>query len=55
MRKETRMEQHSTEALCTACRTVPISYVNLELAEPVVGWERFFAERNIEVFEANTS
>jgi hypothetical protein len=53
MRKENTMEQHdSTEApVCAACRTVPVSYLSLDLSEPVLGWERFLAERNIEIIE----
>jgi hypothetical protein len=51
MRKENTMEQHdSTEApICGCCRRVPLSYLSLDLDEPLVGWSAFLAERNIEV------
>jgi hypothetical protein len=45
------MEQHdSTEApTCGCCRRVPLSYLSLDLDEPLMGWSAFLAERNIEV------
>jgi hypothetical protein len=51
MRKENTMEQHdSTEApLCGCCRRVPLSYLSLDIDEPLVGWTSFFAARGIEV------
>jgi len=47
------MEQHdSTEApVCGCCRRVPISYLALDLDEPVEGWLSLFAQRGIEVAE----
>jgi hypothetical protein len=50
MRKENTMEQHdSTEALCGACRRVPVSHLVLDVDEPVGGWLPFFEERGVMV------
>jgi hypothetical protein len=53
MRVENTMEQHdSTETpLCNACRRIPISHLALDVPEPLVGWEAFFEERNVQVFD----
>jgi hypothetical protein len=47
------MEQHdSTEApVCDTCRRIPISHLALDVDEPIVGWEPFFAERYITVMD----
>jgi hypothetical protein len=34
---------------CSACQLIPLSYLTLDLDEPVVGWERTLAERGVEV------
>jgi hypothetical protein len=51
MRKENTMEQHeSTEApLCGCCRRIPLTHLALDVSEPLVGWEAFFAAKGIEV------
>jgi hypothetical protein len=51
MRKENTMEQHdSTEGpLCDACRRVPVSHLNLDVAEPVTGWSAYFEQKGIMV------
>jgi hypothetical protein len=44
--------QQNTEApLCDACRMIPLSHLALDVAEPVVGWKRFFEERNVIVMD----
>lgn len=47
------MEQHdSTEVpICDACRRIPLSYLSLDLDEPVTGWLPFFEERYITVMD----
>jgi hypothetical protein len=35
--------------ICDTCRTIPISYLSLDVDEPVGGWLAFFGEKNIEV------
>jgi hypothetical protein len=50
MRKEDTLD--STEAPpCDACRRIPLSYLNLDLDEPIEGWLRFFEERYITVMD----
>jgi hypothetical protein len=49
MRKETRMDDSTETPVCGCCRRVPISYLGLDLETPIVGWERFFADRGVEV------
>jgi hypothetical protein len=44
-----RMDGNTETPLGAPCRTVPISYLHLDLAEPVAGWERALADRGIEV------
>jgi hypothetical protein len=48
-REENTMEQHdSTEApLCSMCRRVPVSHLNLDVAEPVEGWASYFESAGI--------
>jgi hypothetical protein len=48
--RENTMEQHEAP-LCDACRRIPISHLALDVAEPIVGWEAFFEERNVQVFD----
>jgi hypothetical protein len=36
---------------CDACSTIPVSHLSLDLPEPITGWARALAERNIEVAE----
>jgi hypothetical protein len=46
------MEQNdSTEALCGACRRIPLSHLSLDVSEPLVGWEVFFEARNVMVMD----
>ena len=45
------MEQHDSTELCDACRRIPISHLALDVSEPLVGWEAFFEERNVQVFD----
>jgi hypothetical protein len=33
--------------ICDTCRTIPISYLSLDVDEPVDGWLAFFGEKNI--------
>jgi hypothetical protein len=35
--------------VCDACRTIPVSHLGLDVAEPLVGWSAFFRERGVEV------
>jgi hypothetical protein len=49
MKGEHAMDDSTEAPLCGCCRRVPISYLSLDLETPVVGWERFFADRGIEV------
>jgi hypothetical protein len=37
--------------VCNACRTVPLSYLSLDLDEPVSGWTAFFESKGIEIAE----
>jgi hypothetical protein len=50
MRKENTMD--STEApICDACRRIPLSYLSLDLDEPITGWLRFLEERYVTVMD----
>ena len=47
-------ESNSVEpevVVCDVCRTIPISHLSFDAAEPIGGWLSFFAERGIEVVE----
>jgi hypothetical protein len=52
-RKEQEMEQNQGEGpeapRCGCCRRVPLSYLTLDLDEPVVGWVAFLEAKGIEV------
>jgi hypothetical protein len=46
------MEQHDrTEAVCDACRRIPVAHLTLDIDEPTGGWLSLFAERNVQVFD----
>jgi hypothetical protein len=51
MRKETRMDDSTEAPICDACRRVPLSYLSLDLSEPLVGWEAFFEERGVMIMD----
>lgn len=42
------IEVSNPEASC-ACRTIPLTHLHLDVAEPIIGWEAFFAARAVEV------
>ena len=46
MRKDS---QDPEVAACATCQAIPISHLSLDLPEPVVGWERAFSERGVEI------
>jgi hypothetical protein len=35
--------------LCDACRRIPLSYLGLDVDEPLSGWVEFFRKRGVEV------
>jgi hypothetical protein len=37
--------------VCDACRRVPLSYLSLDLDEPITGWLRFFEERGVMIMD----
>lgn len=39
------------ETICNSCRFIPITHLGQDVAEPIVGWTAFFAERGVEVVE----
>jgi hypothetical protein len=43
------MNENAEAPICGCCRRVPLSYLSLDLDPPLVGWEAYFASRNIEV------
>jgi hypothetical protein len=49
MRKENTMDSTEAPPFCGCCRRVPVSYLALDVSEPVEGWESFFAGKGIEV------
>ena len=49
MRKENTMDSTEAPPLCGCCRRVPVSHLALDVSEPLVGWEAFFAAKGIEV------
>ena len=49
MRKEDTMDSTEAPPLCGCCRRIPVSYLALDLDEPVEGWVSYFADRDIEV------
>jgi hypothetical protein len=49
MRKENTMDITEAPPLCGCCRRVPVSHLALDVSEPLVGWEAFFAAKSIEV------
>jgi hypothetical protein len=51
-RKESTLEQHDrTEAVCDACRRIPVTHLALDIDEPLEGWPSFLAERRVQVFD----
>jgi hypothetical protein len=51
-RKERVVSTEGTEApFCGCCRRVPISYLGLDLDEPVEGWLAFFEKRAVIVMD----
>jgi hypothetical protein len=42
-------EQEPDATVCDTCRTIPISYLSLDLDEPMSGWQEFFREHGIEI------
>jgi hypothetical protein len=49
MRKENTMDSTEAPPLCGCCRRVPVSHLALDVSEPLVGWEAFFAAKGIQV------
>lgn len=47
MNRNAEQDPEATE--CTGCRTIPISYLSLDVDEPVGGWTTFFSECGIEI------
>jgi hypothetical protein len=51
MRKENAMDDSTEAPICDTCRRVPLSYLALDVDEPLVGWEAYFEERYITVMD----
>jgi hypothetical protein len=46
-----RSERDDSTPVCDACRRVPLSYLSLDLDEPITGWLRFFEERGVMIMD----
>jgi hypothetical protein len=51
MRKENTMDDSTEAPLCDACRRIPLSHLALDIDEPLVGWQAYFEERHVQVFD----
>jgi hypothetical protein len=51
MKGEHAMDDITEAPICDACRRIPLSHLALDIDEPLVGWQAYLEQRNVQVFD----